>query len=200
MQMLLDQLRKREIDLKEFCRRVRLIIGEAVLTETVQGLQRAQTAQAEGAAAASAAATNVRMPDALAATQVCSQARGALPTAIATTTTTTVGKGQALTQMGAAPLPIFDPPTDIARSASDSGSGHTAKADTTATKSETDSSSAAATLPNAKGLGTKVLVHALLCPRVRCAVPTLYNARRFLPPPPYLTASHLDATPILASP
>ena len=48
---LLDQLRKREIDLREFCRRVRMLLGSDVLMATVKGLQQSQNAKkaADGA-------------------------------------------------------------------------------------------------------------------------------------------------------
>ena len=39
---LLGELRARKIDLKEFCRRVRMLLGAEVLMNTVKGLQHSQ--------------------------------------------------------------------------------------------------------------------------------------------------------------
>ena len=52
VQPLLFQLRKREIDLKEFCRRVRMLLGSEMLMVTVKGLQQRQQAKKDAVAAA----------------------------------------------------------------------------------------------------------------------------------------------------
>ena len=53
---LLQQLRQRDIDLKEFCRRVRMMLGSEVLMATVQGLQQNQKAKKPAGSAAEQAA------------------------------------------------------------------------------------------------------------------------------------------------
>ena len=57
LKSLIEMLRSRQIDLKEFCRRVRIIMGESVLKDTVEGLQRSKRATVQGGTSSGAPPT-----------------------------------------------------------------------------------------------------------------------------------------------
>jgi len=181
---LLEDLRGRQIDLREFCSRVRQLLGADVLVRTVKGLQDAQkkkleaaregaangagssgtamaaplpstTAPTDPAPAGAAAPEERAVPDS--GTELPGSSAGALahlpaPTEASSEAATAVAKTEA-------PAPPAAPPALGSASSSADASGANASS-SSASKAKADNAN----------LGTKVLIHALLCPKPQCAV------------------------------
>ena len=151
---LLDGLRSRNIDLREFCSRVRQLLGADVLIRTVNGLKQSRARAHPSMAVPSA-------PSAPAArfAPAAPSLRSSLPPPAASAQTIKQEYKQEYNQVvpltGTTPVP---PASMLGQSAASSWQGE---------------GSGASSASKAKGsnLGTKVLIHALLCPKVRSAAP-----------------------------
>ena len=143
VQPLLFQLRKREIDLKEFCRRVRMLLGSEMLMVTVKGLQQRQQAKKDAVAAA-----------------------GGKPLAPPPSSTST----------STAPAPPMPPPPTVPP-VPPAPPAATIMPQPGAVKPVADGGAKIEGKEGAKvegkegTLGTKVLIHALLCPRAEGKCP-----------------------------
>ena len=196
---LLKQLRERSIDLREFCRRVRMLLGSEVLMQTVKGLQQGQKEKADAKTAVQgspaptvSAAANpkpaIKLPEEHAAAastcSACAPSGAGSSTSAAALAPSLLAPPPPVAKSEAPPLPRAAMPTaELAAGGSASaaasatvGAGGGAPlppllppAAPTASKSSSASSAtqaAVSVLGKADGhLGTKCLIHALLCPR-----------------------------------
>ena len=203
--MLLQSLRTREIDLKEFCRRVRLLMGpqgEHVLKACVEGLQKAQREKIAAANAGRAGQLGAATSAGAAAPPVVNATVGATVGAAAATVTANTDNPAAASGAASAPAggakleapplplpsgcvacsasatapptapptvlslgplpsppnappPVVSPPKVAAKPEGGKGGGGKGGGGKGGGEGRKEGS----------GLGTKVLVHALLCPR-----------------------------------
>jgi len=186
---LLDGLRSRNIDLREFCSRVRQLLGADVLIRTVNGLKQsrarahpsmtAPSAPSAPAARFAPAAPSLRssLPPPAASAQTINQEykqehnqvvpltgttpslRSSSPPPAASAQTVKQEYKQEYNQVvpltGTTPVP---PAAMLGQSAASSWQGE-------------GSGASSASKAKSSNLGTKVLIHALLCPKVRSAAP-----------------------------
>ena len=156
--LLLNDLRRRNIDLRQFCSRVRQLLGADVLIRTVNGLKQSR-ARALPSMAAPSAPSAPAAPFAPAAPSF----RSSLPPQAASAQTIKQEYNQAVPLTGTTPVL---PASMLGQSAASSWQGE-------------GSGASSATKAESSNLGTKVLIHALLCPKVRSAAPARddFNAR-----------------------
>ena len=191
---LLQQLRQRDIDLKEFCRRVRMMLGSEVLMATVQGLQQNQKAKKPAGSAAEQAAPSPPPPTAPTTAATAHSggkqpappaATPAAPPALAVSPAVTAGCSSAAAGAGSSVMQhcvVCTKPSTTAstsnspglaavaaateaKAASSGGSGDAGAAAGASGVVKRDDKAAEKKAKKGGTLGTKVLIHALLCPR-----------------------------------